>query len=153
AGLFAASSAFAETIVLTGATIHPVSGPDIPNGTVVIRDGKIAAIGATAEVPAGPKTVDVKGRHCYPALFPAITDLGMVAICSVRATVDPTELGEINPEAPADYAMNLDSELLPVARPSGILVAGIAPTGGIVSGSLAAMKLDGWTREDATLKA
>jgi len=152
-GLFAASSALAETIVLTGATIHPVSGPDIPNGTVVIRDGKIAAVGAAAEVPAGAKTVDVKGRHVYPSLFPAITDLGLVEISSVRATVDTTELGEINPEARADFAMNFDSELLPVARSAGILVAGIAPSGGIVSGSLAAMKLDGWTREDATLKA
>ncbi|HEV8117184.1 MAG TPA: amidohydrolase family protein [Thermoanaerobaculia bacterium] len=154
--LFAASSALAETIVLAGATIHPVSGPDIPDGMVVIRDGKIAAVGAAAaaaEVPAGAKTVDVKGRHVYPSLFPAITDLGLVEISSVRATVDTTELGEINPEARADFAMNFDSELLPVARSAGILVAGIAPSGGIVSGSLAAMKLDGWTREDATLKA
>ena len=49
--------------------------------------------------------------------------------------------------------MNFDSELLPVARSAGILIAGVTPVGGIVSGSLAAMKLDGWTREDATLKA
>ena len=153
AGFFAAACAAAETIALTGATIHPASGPDIPNGVVVIRDGKLAAVGAAVEVPAGAKVVDLKGRHVYPSLFPAMTDLGLVEISSVRATVDTTELGEINPEARADYAMNFDSELLPVARSAGILVAGVAPSGGIVSGSLAAMKLDGWTREDATLKA
>jgi imidazolonepropionase-like amidohydrolase len=49
--------------------------------------------------------------------------------------------------------MNFDSELLPVTRSAGVLVAGITPTGGIVSGSGAAMKLDGWTREDASLRS
>ena len=151
--LFATAAAAAQTTALTGATIHPVSGPDIPGGTIVLRDGKIAALGAAVEVPAGAKVVDVKGRHVYPSLFPAITDLGLVEISSVRATVDTSELGEINPQARADFAMNFDSELLPVARSAGILVAGVAPSGGIVSGSLAAMKMDGWTREDATLKA
>ena len=97
--------------------------------------------------------VDVKGRHVYPSLFPALTELGLVEISSARSTVDTTELGEINPQARADFAMNVDSELLPVARSAGILIAGVTPNGGIVSGSLAAMKLEGWTREDATLKA
>jgi imidazolonepropionase-like amidohydrolase len=82
-----------------------------------------------------------------------MTSLGLVEISAVRSTVDTTELGEINPEARADVAMNFDSELLPVARSAGILIAGVAPLGGLVSGSAAAMKLDGWTREDATLKA
>ena len=153
AGLLAAAAAGSETIALTGATVHPVSGPDVPGGIVLIRDGKIAAVGASVAVPPDAKVVDVKGRHVYPSLFPAITDLGLVEISSVRATVDTSELGEINPQARADFAMNFDSELLPVARSAGILVAGVAPSGGIISGSLAAMRLDGWTREDATLKA
>jgi imidazolonepropionase-like amidohydrolase len=136
-----------------GGTLHPVSGPDVANGTIVLRDGKIVAMGAGIEVPAGAKVVDVKGRHVYPSLFPPLTELGLVEISSVRATVDTTELGEINPQARPDFAMNFDSELLPVARSAGILIAGVAPLGGIVSGSLAAMKLEGWTREDSTLRA
>lgn len=151
--LLAAAPAAAQTVALVGGTVHPVSGPDIANGTLVIRDGKIAAVGAGVAVPPGAKTIDVKGKHLYPSLLPPITELGLVEISSVRATVDTTELGEINPQARADFAMNYDSELLPVARSAGILIAGVAPTGGIVSGSLAAMKMDGWTREDATLKA
>ncbi|HLN58293.1 MAG TPA: amidohydrolase family protein [Thermoanaerobaculia bacterium] len=151
--VLAAASASGQTVALVGGTLHLVSGPDVASGTVVLRDGKIAAMGAGIEVPAGAKVVDVKGRHVYPSLFPALTELGLVEISSVRATVDTTELGEINPQARADFAMNFDSELLPVARSAGILIAGVAPVGGIVSGSLAAMKLDGWTREDATLKA
>ncbi len=149
----ALAAATGETVALVGGMLHPVSRPDVAGGTIVLRDGKIAALGAGLEIPAGAKVVDVRGRHVYPSLFPVLTDLGLVEISSVRATVDTTELGEINPQARADFAMNFDSELLPVARSAGILIAGVTPGGGIVSGSLAAMKLDGWTREDATLKA
>ena len=151
--ILAASLAAGETIVLKGAAVHPVSGPEIARGTVVLRDGKIAAVGAAVAVPPDAKVVDVSGRHVYPSLFPPMTSLGLVEISAVRSTVDTTELGEINPEARADVAMNFDSELLPVARSAGILIAGVAPLGGLISGSAAAMKLDGWTREDATLKA
>jgi imidazolonepropionase-like amidohydrolase len=143
----------AETIALVGGTVHPVSGPDIAKGTVVITDGKIVAVGPNVSVPAGAKVVDVSGKHVYPSLIPAATNLGLVEIGAVRATVDVAEIGEINPEARADVAMNLDSEQIPVTRSAGVLVAGITPTGGIVSGSGAAMKLDGWTREDATLRS
>jgi len=151
--VFAASSVRAETIALVGGTIHPVSGPEIASGTIVFRDGKIVSVGVGPQAPADAKVVDVRGKHVYPSLFPAVTVLGLVEIQSVRATVDTTELGEVNPQARADYAINFDSELLPVARSGGILVAGVSPIGGIVSGSAAAMKLEGWTREDATLRA
>jgi imidazolonepropionase-like amidohydrolase len=151
--LLAAAAAAGETIVLKGATVHTVSGNDVPGGVVVIQDGKIASVGAGTAAPAGAKVVDLSGKHVYPSLFPPVTSLGLVEISAVRATVDTAELGEINPQARADFAMNFDSELLPVARSAGILVAGVSPSGGIVSGSAAAMKLDGWTREDATLKA
>jgi imidazolonepropionase-like amidohydrolase len=89
----------------------------------------------------------------YPTLVPAATNLGLVEISAARATVDNAEIGDVNPDARADVAMNFDSELLPVTRSAGVLVAGVTPTGGIVSGSGAAMKLDGWTREDAALRA
>ena len=143
----------AETIALVGGTVHPVSGPDIAKGTVVFTDGKIIAVGPNVSVPAGAKVVDVSGKHVYPSLIPAATNLGLVEIGAVRATVDVAEIGDINPEARADVAMNLDSEQIPVTRSAGVLVAGISPTGGIVSGSGAAMKLDGWTREDASLRS
>lgn len=145
----------AETIAIVGGTVHPVSAPDIPAGTVLIVDGKITAVGARKDVqlPAGTKTYDASGKHVYPTLVPAATNLGLVEISAARATVDTTETGDVNPEARADVAMNFDSELLPVTRSAGVLVAGVTPLGGIVSGSGAAMKLDGWTREDAGLRA
>ncbi len=155
AGLFAllASGARAETIALTGATLHPVSGPEVRNGTILMRDGRIVELGARIAIPADARRVDLSGRHVYPSIFPAVTVLGLAEIGSVRATLDTTELGEINPQARADFAMNFDSELLPVARSGGVLVAGVSPSGGLVSGSLAVMRLEGWTREDAAIRA
>jgi imidazolonepropionase-like amidohydrolase len=154
AGLFlSAALAAGETIALRGGTVHPISGPDIPGGTVLIRDGKIAAVGATVTVPPDARVVDVAGKHVYPSLISAATQLGLIEISAVRATVDTTETGEINPAARADFAMNFDSEHLPVTRSAGVLIAGVTPIGGIVSGQAAVMKLDGWTREDAAIKA
>jgi len=105
----------------------------------------------SAPLPGSP-VVDATGRHVYPSLFPPLTGLGLAEISSIRATVDQSEVGDLNPDVRASVAMNFDSELLPVARSGGILVAGVAPTGGLVSGAVAAMKMEGWTREDATLK-
>ncbi|HKD16963.1 MAG TPA: imidazolonepropionase, partial [Thermoanaerobaculia bacterium] len=159
AGLFAQAPAptpapapAPRTFSIVGATIHPVSGPDIPSGTVVVRDGKIVSVSPGSAPLAGAPVVDAAGRHVYPSLFPPLTGLGLSEIASIRATVDQSEIGDLNPDLRASVAVNFDSELLPVARSGGILVAGVTPTGGLVSGAVAAMKMDGWTREDATLK-
>ena len=157
--LFAGGAAIGQTappprsLSIVGATIHPVSGPDIPIGTVVVRDGKIASVSAGGAPAPGTPVVDGKGLHVYPSLFPPMTVLGLEEIDAVRATRDKEELGGINPAARADVAINYDSELLPVARSGGVLVAGVTPIGGIVSGTAVVTRLDGWTREDATLKA
>jgi imidazolonepropionase-like amidohydrolase len=153
ATLLVAAHATAETIALVGGTVHPVDAPDIARGTVLIAGGRITAVGADVTPPAGAHIVDVSGKHVYPSLVAASTRLGLVEITAVEETADVAELGDINPEARADLAMNLDSELLPVTRSAGVLVAGVTPAGGLISGSAAAMKLDGWTREDAVLKA
>src|SRR5687768_7905611 len=61
---------------LTGATVHPVSGPPIPNGIVVIRDGLIESVGANVSIPADATSIDVQGSHVYPGLIDAHTFLG-----------------------------------------------------------------------------
>jgi imidazolonepropionase-like amidohydrolase len=142
-----------RTFSIVDATIHPVSGPDIERGTIVVREGKIASVSPGAAPEPGTPVVDGKGKHVYPSLFPPMTVLGLEEIEAVRSTVDTEELGGINPAARADVAINYDSELLPVARSGGVLVAGVTPNGGIIAGTLAVTRLDGWTREDATLKA
>jgi imidazolonepropionase-like amidohydrolase len=94
-----------------------------------------------------------RGAHIYPGLIDANTVLGLVEIGSVRGTVDITETGDINPNARAEVALNADSELLPVARAGGVLVAMACPRGGLVAGTAAAFQLDGWNWEDLTLRA
>src|SRR5262249_2708714 len=130
--------------------------PEIPSGSIVVRDGKIVRVSPGSDSSAAPAegpVVQGNGRHVYPSLFPPMTVLGLQEINAVRATVDTSEIGDVNPDARADFAVNFDSELLPVARSGGVLIAGVTPTGGIVSGTVAAIELDGWTREDASLKA
>lgn len=140
-------------VALVNATIHPVSGPAIEGGTLVLEGGKIAAIGKNAPVPGNAEKVNLAGAHVYPGLFEAMSDVGLVEIDAVRATVDKAETGEINPNVKAWVSVNPDSEVIPVTRSNGVLLAVTAPSGGLVSGQAAVMQLDGWTFEDLTLKA
>ncbi len=143
----------AKPIALKGATIHPVSGPEIPSGTIVFDKGKITAIGADAAVPAGAEVIDVTGKHVYPGLISANSVLGLIEIGAARATVDIEETGAINPNVRAAASINPDSELLPVARSNGILTVHAVPEGGLVSGQSAVIRMDGWTPEEMTVRS
>jgi imidazolonepropionase-like amidohydrolase len=151
--LAAALSAHAEPLVLRGATLHPITSADVPNGTLVADGGRIVALGTSVPVPAGARVVDVTGLHVYPGLIDANTVLGLVEIGSVRGTVDVSETGDVNPNARVEVALNGDTELFPVARANGVLVAMTAPRGGLVAGTAAVIQLDGWNWEDLTLRA
>src|ERR1041385_5982883 len=61
---------------ITGATVHPANGPDIADGTVLIRDGLIEAVGANVAIPPDAAVIDAKGAHVYPGLIDAETSLG-----------------------------------------------------------------------------
>jgi imidazolonepropionase-like amidohydrolase len=56
-----------------------VSGPAIPNGTVVIRGGKIAAVGANVAIPQGAEIVDAKGKYVMPGVIDAASQIGIDA--------------------------------------------------------------------------
>src|SRR5256885_13536899 len=140
-----------KPIAIKGAMIHPVSGPDIPNGTIVFENGKITAIGADAAIPSGAEVIEANGKHIYPGLINANTVLGLVEIGAVRATVDVEEAGALNPNVRSITSVNPDSELIPVARGAGVLTALSIPEGGIISGQSAVLRLDGWTPEEMTV--
>ena len=145
--------AASETVALVGGTVHPVSTPAIENGTVVLRDGKIEAVGAGLTAPAGARVVSCAGKHVYPGLISANTVLGLTEIGSVRGTQDDTEIGEFNPNIRTEVQVNPESELIPVARMGGITSALVMPRGGTIAGTPALMHLDGWTYEDMTVRA
>lgn len=142
-----------RAVALKGGTLHPVSGPEIAGGTIVFDAGKIVVLGSDVPVPANADVIDVSGKHVYPGLIEAHTELGLVEIDAVRASRDVAEAGTINPNVKAQVAVNPDSELIPVARSNGVLVAVTTPSGGLISGASAVMQLDGWTWEEMTLKA
>jgi imidazolonepropionase-like amidohydrolase len=140
------------TTVITNATVHKGNGELIENASIVITDGKIAAIGKDITVPAGASTVDAKGKQVYPGLILPVTDLGLVEMPSVRATTDVQEIGELNPNVRSIIAYNTDSKIINTLRSNGILLAGVTPQGGLISGSSSVVQLDAWNWEDAAYK-
>ncbi len=141
-------------IAIIGATIHTVSGGDVVNGTILFDKGKIVAIGSAVEIPSNAERVNGTGKHVYPGLISAVSNLGLVEIpLGAPGTDDQGESGSINPNARVEVAVQPESELIPVARSYGFTVAGITPFGGMITGTSAAMMLDGWTWEEMLLKS
>ena len=136
--------------------IYTMAGPVIESGTVIIRDGKIAAVGANVEIPADAQVIDAAGLEVYPGLFDPVTQLGLNEIGQISATVDVTELGDFNPELVAATAVNPASAHIPVTRASGITHVIAAPGapgfevagGGVISGQASAFSLSGWTFDE-----
>ncbi|MBI2921875.1 MAG: amidohydrolase family protein, partial [Planctomycetes bacterium] len=145
------SAASGEELLLKGATVHTVSGETLAPGDVLVRDGRIAAVGASLDAP-GATVVDLKGLHLYPGLIQATSSLGLTEIGAVRATNDTDEVGEYKPDVEAAVSVNPDSELIPVARANGLTHALVVPSGGVVTGQSALIRLDGWTWEDMTVR-
>ena len=148
-------------IAITHAKIFTLSGATIDDGTLIIRDGKIANVGAAAEVPAGAQVIDGKGLQVYPGLFDPVTQMGLSEISAVRATVDTSELGAFNPDVVAAEAVLPSSEHIPVTRAAGITeVLAVPASGGldssgpsgILGGQASAIHLAGWTINDMLLK-
>ena len=144
-------SAAAETLAFTGATVHTVTGATLDNATLVVKDGKITAVGRDVAVPPEAKVIACAGKHIYPGLVAANTVLGLIEVGSVLGTNDQTETGNVNPNIRAEVQINPDSELLPVTRVNGITTALSIPRGGAIAGTSALIHLDGWTQEDMTV--
>ncbi len=139
-------------LVLRGGRVVTVSGDVIENGSVVIAGGKIVAVGRDLSLPAGARSVDLRGKWVYPGLFDAMTNLGLTEIGSVPGSVDTTEQGDVNPNARTWVALNPHSELVPVARAGGVTSALAAPNGGLVSGQSAVIRLAGTTPGEMTVR-
>ncbi len=155
--LLAAASLRAETYAITDATIY-TSGPAgrIEHGTVVIRDGKIAAVGASVAVPADAIRVDAAGRVVTPGLFDPKSRFGIEEVSAVRETRDDAAKGkDFTAALDVASAINPRSVLIPVNRIAGVTTAVVAPSvtegGTIVAGRGAVVtlgSLDHYLRKD-----
>ena len=156
-----------DNLLIRGATVHPVSGPEIKDGSVLVRDGKIVGIGHNLSAPHGTRVIEAKGMHVYPGMINSATELGLDEISSIRESVDTGELGEFNPQLRAEIAVNPSSEHIPVTRANGITTAIVMPMGArggegrgpmsnakpsIINGQAALVHLDGWTWEEMDIK-
>src|SRR4029077_886545 len=109
-----------SVFAITHAKIFTLASTPIEDGTLGIKDGRIAAVGAAVEVPAGAQVIDGKGLQVYPGMFDPITQMGLREIGAVNATVDSAETGAFNPDVVASEAVLPSSEHIPVTRAAGI---------------------------------
>jgi imidazolonepropionase-like amidohydrolase len=141
---------------IKGAKVYTIAGAPIENGIVVIRDGKIAAVGANVAIPSDAQVIDATGLELYPGLFDPVTQIGLNEISQVSATMDTVELGDYNPELVAATAVNPASAHIAVTRANGITHVIAAPGtagfdasgGGLITGQASAFNLAGWTMKD-----
>ena len=164
--LFVAGTAFGQSVpaadtAITHAKIFTLAGAPIEDGTLLIHDGKIAAVGANVTIPAGAKVIDAQGLQIYPGLFDPITQMGLSEIGAARATVDTTEPGSFNPDLVAATAVLPSSAHIPVTRAAGITeVLAVPASGGfdaskprnLIGGQASAIHLAGWTAAEMLIR-
>jgi imidazolonepropionase-like amidohydrolase len=145
----------AQTIAITGGKVFPVSGPPIENGTVIISNGKITAVGANIAVPANAQRIDATGKWVTPGLINSATQLGVVEIGQVADTRDMQARGKDNIAASFTVwdGLNPNSVMLAPARKEGVTTFVVLPTGGLVAGQAAIVDLVEGTTTDMILRS
>jgi imidazolonepropionase-like amidohydrolase len=140
----AASFASAQTIAITNAKVYPVSSAPIQSGTVLMRDGKIVAVGANVTIPADAQRIDASGKWVTPGLINAATQLGLVEVGQVADTRNATARGRNNIAAAFTVweGLNTQSVLIAPARREGVTNVVIMPGGqNLISGQAAIITL------------
>jgi len=111
----------AQTIAITGGTVFPISGPKLENATVLIRDGRIAAVGTNVAVPQGATRIDASGRWVTPGLIDGAGQMGLREISAVQNTNEGQLQGN---DVAASFSVlegiNPGSSLIRVTRIEGV---------------------------------
>jgi imidazolonepropionase-like amidohydrolase len=130
---------------LLGANLHPVTGPEIKGGTLILADGKIAAVGpAGTPIPPMAQTIELSGLDIWPGMVDGGSTLGLFEVGSLGETQDYADSAQFQPELRSSSALRADSEHLPVTRANGILSTFVQPSGGVISGQGCMIDLRGW---------
>src|SRR5258708_7238194 len=120
-----------DVVAITNARILPVSGPTIDRGTVVIRGGRIAAVGANLTAPSGARVIDAGGKIVTPGWLDSGVHTGIVEIPgSAKGTADQnTSDARVSAAFTVVDAFNGNSTVIPVTRVEGITRALVTPGG------------------------
>ncbi|MGH7567581.1 MAG: amidohydrolase family protein [Gemmatimonadales bacterium] len=143
----------AQTIAITGGTVYPVSGPKLENTTVLIRDGRIAAVGPNVALPTGATRIDAAGKWVTPGLINGAGQLGLTEISAVQNTNEAFVRGTVTAAFSVAEGINPASILIPVTRVEGITTALTWPTGNLIAGQGVMIDLDGPTVEAMLVKS
>ena len=155
-----------KSVLIFGGITHVGDGQIINNSVIGFTDGKIDLIASSEEnwtdkllnmfSDSNNKKydtiIDASNQHIYPGIIALNSNLGLVEVDAVRASVDDDEAGIYLPEIRSIIAYNAESKAVESMRPNGVLVAQIAPNGGVISGSSSVVQLDAWNWEDAVIK-
>jgi imidazolonepropionase-like amidohydrolase len=145
----------AQTIAITGGKVYPVSGPPIENGTVIITNGKIVAVGVNVPVPAGAQRIDATGKIVTPGFVNSSTQLGVQEVAQVGDTRDMSARGKDNISAAFTVweGLNPNSVMLAPARKEGVTSFVVMPTGGLVAGQAALVDVVPGTTTEMIMRA
>jgi imidazolonepropionase-like amidohydrolase len=155
-----AQRAIPGTYAITNARIVPVAGPTIDKGTIVIRDGLIAAVGATIPVPADARVIDGAGLTVYPGLIDAYSTLGMRAAPAGPGGGGGGGGGAPNSSMPIGMQPEVraidqlvDGTDYTTAWNAGVTAALTAPQGRVYEGQSALISLSGADFGTATVRS
>ncbi len=144
----------AQTIAITGGTVYPVSGPKIDNATVLIRDGRIVAVGTNVAIPAGATRTDATGKWVTPGLIDGAGQMGLREISAVQGTNEGTLRGtDVAAAFNVAEGINPASTLIPVTRIEGVTTTLVVPGGELIWGQAVLIDLDGATIEAMVAKS
>ena len=146
-----------KPVLIYNAFIHIGDGNTIQNGFVSFDNGKITDVSSEdLNLESGTYNnflkINANGSHLYPGLILPNSKVGLEDISAVRATVDHTEVGELNSNIRSLIAFNTDSEVISTFRYNGILLSQVVPDGSFVTGNSSIMMMEGWNWEDAAYK-
>jgi len=152
----APATAHAETIAITHATVYATPRQKLEDATVVIRDGKIAAVGKGAAIPSGARTIDGTGKVVTAGFVEAYTTVGLITIELEAGANDgqvadtPTDQDRVHAAFRVIDAYDPDAITIPVARTGGVTSAVSVPGGALIAGQSAWLSLaDGASADDA----
>lgn len=123
----AAETVAPQVVAIVNARLEPVSSAAIPNGVLVIKDGKIAAVGAGVAVPAGAKVIDAQGGVVTPGLVAPSSNLSASEIGGVKETRDDGTGAALSAAFDIAYSVNPASPMIGLARDGGVTSSAVTP--------------------------